>query len=102
MVSVKFAAIIDYHPDTSKVSAARPPHRAYLAQLKKSGHLIVAGPFADMGGGLIVYEADNQEAAEQLIKDDPFYAAGVFVRWTIRPWIPVITNREALPETPPA
>jgi uncharacterized protein YciI len=98
---MKFAAIIEYHPDTSKVSAARPPHRAYLAEIKKAGKLVVAGPFTDMSGGLIVYEADSQEAAEQLIRSDPFFAHGVFVKWTIRPWNPVMTNRELLPENPP-
>jgi hypothetical protein len=99
---MKFAAIIEYHPDSSKVSAARPPHRAYLAEIKRAGKLVVAGPFSDMTGGLIVYEAADAAEAEKLIKDDPFYAHGVFVNWTLRPWNPVMTNREMLPENPPA
>jgi hypothetical protein len=99
---MKFAAIIEYHPDPAKAAAARPPHRVYLAGIKKAGKLVVAGPFADMSGGLLVYEAATAEEAEKLIKDDPFYSHGVFVKWVIRPWNPVITNREMLPESPPA
>ena len=99
---MKFAAIIEYTPDGSKITAARPPHRAYLAEIKKAGKLVVAGPFTDMTGGLIVYEAESVEEAEMLIRADPFFTKGVFVKWTIRPWNPVMTNRELLPENPPA
>jgi hypothetical protein len=99
---MKFAAIIDYHPDSSRVSAARPPHRAYLSRIKKEGKLVVAGPFSDLTGGLIVYEAGSVEEAEKLIRDDPFFEQGVFLKWNIRPWNPVMTNRELLPENPPA
>jgi uncharacterized protein YciI len=98
---MKFAAIIDYHPDTSKIMEARPAHRAYLADLKKAGKLVVAGAFADLAGGLIVYETADAEEAERLIRDDPFFASGVFVKWVIRAWNPIMTNREMLPENPP-
>ena len=37
------------------------------------------------------------EDAETLLRGDPFHAAGVFVRWTIRPWNPVMANRELFP-----
>ena len=45
--------------------------------------------------------ADAREA-EQLIHADPFYAQGIFVSWVLRPWNCVNTNRELLPENPPA
>lgn len=44
-----------------------------------------------------MYEADTQEAAEGLIRNDPFHAAGVFVRWDVRPWKPVFANLALLP-----
>ena len=98
---MKFAAIIEYHPDTSKVSAVRPAHRTYETGLKKAGKLVTAGPFADQSGALIVYEAADAHEAEQIIKADPFYTNGIFLSWVLRPWICVMTNREMLPETPP-
>lgn len=83
---MKFAASIEYLQDAAIVEAHRPVHRAYLTKLLEQGQLFASGPYADGSGALIVYEADNPEAAEALLKADPFHAAGVFVRWQIRPW----------------
>ena len=65
---------------------------AYLTSLVEKNQLFAAGPFLDGYGALIIYEADSPEAVEALMKADPFHAAGVFVRWTVRPWKLVFTN----------
>jgi uncharacterized protein YciI len=83
---MKYAAIIDYTPDKAKTAEARPAHRKYLTGLYDAGKLAIAGPFGDDSGAIIVYEAESPEQAEDLLKNDPFRAAGVFVRWTIKPW----------------
>ena len=31
------------------------------------------------------------------MKADPFHAAGVFVRWTVRPWKMVFSNPRLMP-----
>jgi uncharacterized protein YciI len=95
---MKFAAVIEYLQDAERVGRVRPVHRQYLAGLKANGQLAASGPFADGTGALIVYEADTAEAAEALLKGDPFHAEGVFLRWAIRPWNVVIANRETFPE----
>lgn len=87
-----FAALIDYTPDASLIAATRPEHRVYLKGLLDSGHVAVSGPFVDDRGGLLVYAADTQEEVESMIRNDPFAKAGVFVRWTIRPWKVVMSN----------
>ena len=94
---MKYAAVIEYSQDKPKVEAARPAHRAYLAGLVEKNQLFVAGPFEDAPGALIVYEADSLEAVEALMKADPFHAAGVFVRWTVRPWKMVFSNSKLMP-----
>ncbi|MGL4550684.1 MAG: YciI family protein [Gemmataceae bacterium] len=94
---MKFAALIEYTPDKEKIAAVRPEHRKYLGELLASGRLAISGPTTDDWGAIIVYEADTQEAAESLLKADPFHAAGVFVRWTWRPWNPVFGNKALLP-----
>ncbi len=91
---MKFAAVIEYLQDAEKVGRLRPVHRQYLALLKERGQLAVSGPFADGSGALIVYEAETAEAAEALLKGDPFHQGGVFLRWQIRPWNVVIINRD--------
>lgn len=94
---MKFAAVIEYIADTAKVAEYRPAHRVYLTGLIESNRLAVAGPFLDDFGALIVYEAADAAGAEALLKADPFYAAGIFARWTIRPWKTVFGNPGLLP-----
>lgn len=95
---MKYAAVIEYDSDTEKVQAARPAHREYLRGLLDAGKLAAAGPFNDGSGALIVYETANAEDAEALVKGDPFFTAGVFVRWQLRAWTPVMANRKLMPD----
>ena len=97
---MKFAAVIEYIADKEKIHALRPTHRQYLAGLLEKGQLVAAGPLTDDSGALIVYEAPTPEAAEALLKGDPFHAAGVFVSWKLRPWKPVMANAALLPGKP--
>ena len=83
---MKYATSIQYLQDAAIVDAHRPAHRAYLTSLLEKGQLFASGPYADGSGALIVYEADTPDAAEALLKADPFHAAGVFLTWTMRPW----------------
>ncbi len=94
---MKFAAIIEYLQDKEKIAAVRPTHRQYLASLKAKGQLAASGPFTDDSGALIVYEAESAAEAERLLQGDPFHANGIFLKWVLRPWNPVIANRELFP-----
>jgi uncharacterized protein YciI len=89
---MKFAAVIEYSQDKAKIAATRPVHRQYLASLRDKGQLVLAGPFTDDSGSLIIYEADSREEAEKLLRADPFNQNGIFVRYEMRPWNPVIAN----------
>jgi uncharacterized protein len=93
---MKFAATIEYTPDKIKIGEFRPTHRDYLTDLTQQGKVVMAGPFADDSGGLIVYEAATASEVEQLIKEDPFYTSGVFQTWVIRPWRVVRVNLDLL------
>lgn len=94
---MKFAAVIEYVQDPERVQSLRPAHREYLKNLLGRGQLVAAGPFTDESGALIVYEAGSREEAEGLLRGDPFHQHGVFVTWQLRPWNPVLANREAFP-----
>lgn len=94
---MKFAAIIEYTQDKSRIAELRPVHRQYLAALKERGQLAASGPFTDDSGALIVYEAPSPEEAEKLLQGDPFHGGGVFLRYQLRPWNPVIANRDLFP-----
>jgi uncharacterized protein len=94
---MKFAAIIEYTQDKAKIAEIRPVHRQYLASLKEKSQLVASGPFTDDSGALIIYEAATKEDAEKLLQGDPFHANGIFLQWKIRPWNPVIANKDLLP-----
>jgi uncharacterized protein YciI len=96
---MKFAAIIEYAPDKELIGRLRPAHRQYLANLKATGRLAAAGPFTDDSGALIVYEVAAHDEALRVLQDDPFCMGGVFQAYQLRPWNPVLANRELFPAT---
>ncbi len=85
-----WAALIRYgNPD--KIKEVRPVHRQYLSALRERGKLWASGPFVDDSGALIIYQAESEEEARQLIEGDPFFAAGVFQDIQLKPWNIVFT-----------
>jgi uncharacterized protein YciI len=94
---MKFAAIIEYTQDRAKIQSVRPAHRQYLAALRQRGQLAASGPFTDDSGALIIYEAASADEAEKLLQGDPFHHNGIFLKYALRPWNPVIANRELFP-----
>lgn len=97
---MKWAAIIEYVQDADRVNAIRPQHRAYLTGLLEADRLACSGPLTDGYGAIIVYEAPTKEAAEELLRGDPFHAGGVFVRWELHPWNMLFVNPRLV--VPPA
>lgn len=93
---MKFVAVIEYIQDQEKVAKIRPLHRQYLSTLRDQGKIVASGPFTDGWGALIIYETASQEEAETLVHDDPFRQNGVFLNIDLRPWNPVLSNRELL------
>ena len=80
--------------------AARPAHVERLTALVDAGRLLVAGPFpaidgADPGpagftGSLIVAEFASLTEARQWADADPYIAAGVYERVTVKPFKKVL------------
>ncbi|MCX7150152.1 MAG: YciI family protein [Rhodocyclales bacterium] len=80
--------------------ASRPAHLARLLELEAAGRMVLGGPFpaidtADPGpagfcGSLIVAEFDSLAAAQAWADADPYVAAGVYGRVTVRPFKQVL------------
>ncbi len=76
--------------------AARPLHLARLTALQQAGRLLLAGPFpaidsADPGpagftGSLIVAEFSSLQEAQSWAEADPYVAAGVYARVSVKPF----------------
>jgi uncharacterized protein YciI len=94
---MKYAVFHQYAVNPELTAQHRPAHRAYLSTLVEENRVVLGGPFTDDSGALIVYEADSPESVEMMIKGDPFFVAGVFQTWTLKPWKTVFANLGLLP-----
>ena len=47
-------------------------HVAFLRELEREGRLVLAGPFEDGTGGMIIIRAKSHEAACAIAESDPF------------------------------
>lgn len=78
--------------DDPRRLAARPAHRERLNELRAAGTLLLAGPWADDSGALLVFDTDEAGLAEILAADPYYTAPGVSLRcrreyrplWTVR------------------
>lgn len=83
-----------------KRKPVRPDHIARLQTLKEEGRLILAGPHpaidnenpgdAGFTGSLIVAEFGSLQDAEAWAAKDPYVAAGVYARVTVKPFKKVL------------
>lgn len=80
--------------------AARPDHVARLQALQAEGRLLLAGPCpaidspdpgaAGFTGSIIVAEFASLEAARAWADTDPYVAAGVYEKVTVKPFRKVL------------
>ncbi|MCP5064889.1 MAG: hypothetical protein GY936_20910 [Ignavibacteriae bacterium] len=47
-------------------------HVKYLKELDEKGQLVLAGPFLDYRGGMIIVKVKSQNEAMMIAKNDPF------------------------------
>lgn len=60
-------------------------HIAWLRELDAAGALVLAGPFEDGRGGMIILEAGSRGHAEALAHADPFVTEG-YANCELRTW----------------
>lgn len=91
-----YAIIAEDAPGSlAKRVEARPAHVERLKVLQEAGRLVLAGPHpaidaqdpgpAGFTGSLIVAEFATREAAIAWAAEDPYAAAGVYARVTVKP-----------------
>jgi uncharacterized protein YciI len=87
----RFYAVLAW--DNADSAAARTSAAAdHLAHITRvSDRICIAGPLRDDDdknvGSLLVVAADSSADAEALIRTDPYYAAGVWDRIEVRPFL---------------
>ena len=79
---------------------SRPAHLERLEALKQQGRLFAAGPLpaidsedpgeAGFTGSLVIAEFDSLNAAQAWADADPYFAAGVYKKVTVKPYKKVL------------
>lgn len=96
-----YAIVGEDRPDSlADRLTARPAHVERLKALQEEGRMILAGPCpaidstdpgpAGFTGSLIVAEFASLEAAQAWADADPYVAAGVYARVTVKPFTKVL------------
>lgn len=68
----------------------RPRHLDHLGAYDRQGKVILAGPLTDGHGSLIVLEAEALADVEEIVRQDPYVAGGVFESVEIHPFLKVL------------
>lgn len=66
----------------------RPAHLQYINDLYLQEKVVLAGPFTDKKGGLVIYRADSWEEAQQMAQADPAVTEGARTL-ELREWNPL-------------
>ena len=72
-----FIAILTYKKPIEEVDRFLQAHCDYLAEHYAAGDFIASGPQTPRIGGVIMIKADNREAVDSIIVQDPFNINGI-------------------------
>ncbi len=65
----------------------RDEHLAGLQRQKEEGVLLTLGPTVDASHVFGLYEADDLETVESLVKGDIYWRQGIWTAVEVHPWI---------------
>jgi uncharacterized protein YciI len=72
---------------------ARPAHRELLAQLYQDGKVVMAGPYADDQGALLIFDVEHEAELDRILADDPYYSHPAVRVVQRRAWSPILGPR---------
>lgn len=82
-----FAIIGHDGPDGARLRPqVRQAHLDNLRPLVQRGQVVLAGPFTDGSGSLIVVDMDSEAQALAFAQSDPYVTQGVFERIEVKPF----------------
>lgn len=83
--------VLDFrYADMEARTRVRPQHLDYLNGLYAEGKVVLAGPLAEGGGAIVVYDVADEAEAQRLVEGDPYTAEGVAGDLRLREWNVVI------------
>lgn len=83
-----YAVTYAYVPETEQMTAARPAHVDFLANLHQQGRLLASGRLTECDplGALLIITGDSTTEVESLMDEDPFHIGGFIAERLVRQW----------------
>ncbi|KAA2260072.1 hypothetical protein F0L68_20295 [Solihabitans fulvus] len=82
----KFVVELVFGDNREERLAVRPRHREYLRELADRDVLLLAGPWADDAGAMLVYEVADEAELREILAADPYTPAAVVAETRVREW----------------
>jgi uncharacterized protein YciI len=73
----------------------RPAHLDHLRRYGANDHVVLAGPFTDGTGSMLLVEFESLEEARAMADGDPYWTGGVFASVEVHPFLRVFPEQEA-------
>jgi len=86
-VAAMFLLELEFTDDPRRL-ARRPAHRARLQQMHADGRLVLAGPWVDGSGAVLVFDTDRA-GMDQIQAEDPYYSTPGVTVAALRAWQPL-------------
>ena len=85
-----FLILLKYIRPLDQVEQHLEAHREYLRRRYADGSFLMSGRMEPRTGGVILAQASSREAAEAIMREDPFHTAGV-AEYTLVEFHPTMT-----------
>lgn len=82
---------------TGKPSREQPywdDHAAFMDKLFEAGKIVLAGPYADYSGALVIVKAADAASARGLFDDDPWMLKDVLLVDEVKGWLIFLDSRK--------
>ena len=68
----------------------RPAHREVIKQLHAEGTLVMAGPFPDESGALLIFNVSGADELDRILAADPYYSHPAVHIGRRQEWSPIV------------
>ena len=76
--------------DNARRMEVRPAHRDHLRSLLDAGKLVMAGPWADDSGAMIILNIQDETEARAILANDPYTHVDCVTVVALRAWTPIL------------
>ena len=68
-------------------------HARFMDALFDAGSVILAGPFADGSGSMVILNVESEDAARMIFRDDPWATKDILLAYDVKEWTIFLDSR---------